>query len=376
MLVSSLRTTAFHPSYLDWGAADTAATPNRAVGASIPQERKRHCDAYDGVMVQVLLLFLMIPACSWAWTPTERCELAQETPTGTVAVSPTRRGILLYLPEGFVTDGTWVTVSIGSRIWRVRAVDSAVELKGGTEAFLERNWATVSTEGDQVLGFNLSGSSSAWEKLEDCERTINQGLWIALSGEITVSTGDRIIGAIRRRRPEGLLLDSSGGLADVAQRIGYAVREAQMATKVPADGECLSECAFILAAGSPRTVETGSRVGITASLITKGLGAFLSGRGSLVDSAAYFSAMDVKGGRLAVLATDGAHEDLRIFTREELSELGLANTSVPRATTPAVPGRLSKIETADWWLLGGLLLVAVLAWILAEHRSKDRRQPD
>jgi hypothetical protein len=316
-------------------------------------------------MIRLLLLLLMIPAASWAWTLTDRCELTRETPKGTVSVSPTTSGILLYLPEGLVANDTWVRVGIGSKSWRMRMVGGAVELKGGAKPFLENNWATVHEDGKQVLGFNLSGSSTAWEKLEDCEPALDGGGWVSLSGEITASTDDQNIATIRLQRPEGLLLESAGGLAEEAQRIGHAVRDAGMATKVEADGQCLSECTFVLAAGTPRTIEAGGRVGISASLITKGLGVLLSGHGSVADSAVYFNGMGVNGGKMAVLATSAQKDGIRVLTPTELRDLGFLDTSAPKATAATIAARFSNTDGSDWWLLAGLLGVGALGWGLA-----------
>jgi hypothetical protein len=161
-------------------------------------------------------------------------------------------------------------VSIGNRSWRERVVGEAVELKRGVKPFLEKNWVSVHSAGDFLLGFNLAGSSKVREKLSDCEPTENRNGWLPLTGEITASSDDRIIKAIRRQRPEGLLLDSVGGLTEEAQRIGYAVHEAGMATKARSDRQCLSECTFILATGRPRTVDVGGRVGISNAIAPSG----------------------------------------------------------------------------------------------------------
>jgi hypothetical protein len=316
-------------------------------------------------MARILLLFLMIPASSWAWTLTDRCELTQETPKGAVTVIPGASGVLLYLPEGLVANDTLVTVSIGSRTWRTHLVGGAVELNGGAKPLLEKNWATVHADGAQVLGFNLSGSSAAWEKLQDCEPVLDGGGWVPLVGEIAASTDDEIISAIRRQRPEGLLLDSAGGLAEEAQRIGSVVREAGLATKVQSDGQCLSECTFILAAGIPRTVAANGRVGIPASLVTRGLGVFQGDQGSIAESAVYFSGMGVNGGRLAVLATSAHQDDIRILTPEELRGLGFVDTSAPKITTAMIARHLPGTGKVDWWLYGGGLgAIGALGWAL------------
>lgn len=322
-------------------------------------------------MARILLLLLMIPASSWAWTLTDRCELTRETPKGMVTVTSSPIGVLLYLPDGLVSNDTLVSVSIGNKSWRKRLVGGAVELNGGTKPLLEKNWATVHADGDQVLGFNLSGFSAAWEQLQGCEPSLDGGGWVSLVGEITASTDDEIITAIRRQRPEGLLLNSAGGLAEEAQRIGSAVREAGLATKVQANRQCLSECTFILAAGIPRTVEANGRVGIPASLITQGLGVFQSDQGSIAESAVYFRGMGVNGGSLAVLATSAHQGDMRILTPVELRGLGFVDTSAPKSTTATIARRLSRTGEVDWWLMGGLLgAIGALGWGLTRFRPK------
>lgn len=73
-----------------------------------------------------------------------------------------------------VANDTWVRVSIGNRSWRERVVGEAVELKRGVKPFLEKNWVSVHSAGDFLLGFNLAGSSKVREKLSDCEPTENR----------------------------------------------------------------------------------------------------------------------------------------------------------------------------------------------------------
>ncbi len=321
-------------------------------------------------MIAVLALLLMIPASSWAWTVTERCELAQETPKGTVTISPGPSDILMYLPEGLVANGNSVSVSIGSRNWRTNLVGGAVELKGGTKPLLEKNWATVRANGDQVFGFNLAGSSEVWEQARDCDPAVDGRGWVSLVGEITASTDDEIIRAIRRRRPEGLVLDSPGGLAEEAQRIGNAVRKAGLATMVRSDGRCLSECTFILAAGKPRTVEEYGRVGISADLVTKGIGFFPGDHESVAGSAVYFSGMGVDGGKLAVMAISARRDDIKVLTPEELRSVGFIDTSAP-LNTSSTTGRLPGNAVVDWWFMGALLAVVVaLGWGLTKIRRR------
>lgn len=318
-------------------------------------------------MVAALLLLLMVPASALAWTLTDQCELARETEKGIVTISPSAANVLLYLPEGLAANGTSVSVSIGNKNWRANLVGGAVELEGGAKPFLEKNWATVRAGSDQAFGFNLAGVSEAWEKVQDCEPAVEGGGWIPLAGEITASSDDEVISAIRRQRPAGVLLDSTGGLAEEAQRIGQAVRAAGLATKVPTGGQCLSECTFILAAGMPRTIEENARVGIRAALITWGLGVFQGDHEKIVDSAAYFTAMGVDGGRVAKLALSAQNNEIRIFTPEELHQAEFMDSSAPEALPKTIKRRFSSTADVDWWLVGGLLGVfGLLGWGLTK----------
>jgi hypothetical protein len=315
--------------------------------------------------LRFLLLLILLPTLALAWTVNDRCEVTRETPKGAVAVAPAPRGILFYPPDGLVPNDSRIKVGIGNRSWTPRVIGGAVELEGGLKPFLETNWMTVHLDRDYLLGFNLLGSSAAWEKLKGCEPVPGTGTWESLSGEITASTDDDIISAIRRRRPEGLVLDSPGGLAEEAQRIGYAVRAAGMATKVEANGQCLSECAFILAAGVPRTVAAGACVGVRPSLVTGGLGVLLDEQGTVSAAAVYFGAVGVNGGRLAVLAASTASDDVRAFTPAELHEAGLVDTKRPARGARIVDTGDPNSDANDWWWLVLLLGIPVSLWGVA-----------
>ncbi len=316
----------------------------------------------ERLMLRALFALLLFPSLGAAWTLNDRCELTRETPKGTVSVARTPNGILLYLPDGLVADDARVKVDVGSRTWRGQQVGGAVELQGGAEPFLAKNWMSVYAGGDHVLGFSLLGTSAAWTGLDHCVPAGDGGNWIALAGEITQTTDDGIIAAIRRQRPEGLLLNSTGGLAVEAQRIGHAVRAAGMVAKVEAGGQCLSECTFILAAGISRSVEAGARVGLRPALVTKGLGVWVGNRRSVAETAAYFDAMGVNGGKVAVLATSSASSGERIFSATELRDTGLVTTGRPSAIMRSTEEAVSQPDAVDWWWLLGLLGLVGAFW--------------
>ena len=313
-------------------------------------------------MLRALVALLLLPSLGAAWTLNDRCELTRETPKGTVSVARTPNGILLYLPAGLVADDARIKVDVGSRTWRGQQIGGAVELQGGVGPFLAKNWMSVYAGGDHVLGFSLLGTSAAWTELDRCAPAGDGGDWIALAGEITQATDDGIIAAIRRQRPEGLVLNSTGGLAVEAQRIGHAVRAAGMAAKVEAGGQCLSECTFVLAAGISRSVEAGARVGLRPALVTNGLGVWAGNQRSAAETAAYFDAMGVNGGKLAVLATSSAGAGERIFSPTELRDTGLVTTGRPAAIMRPTQGTVSQPEALDWWWLLGLLGLVGAFW--------------
>ena len=319
------------------------------------------------VVIQALLL--LAPICAHAWTLNDRCELTKETPEGVAAVSRTAAGMLLQLPAGLVPNDTWVQVGIGSRTWRKRVVGGAVTLGNSAKAFREKNWLTVRSDNEQLLGFSLAGSMAGWTDLEACELDVSGGDWLVLTGEIDESTDDRIIATIRREHPRGLILNSPGGLVAEAQRIGSAVRDLGMETKVRANGQCLSACVFILAAGAPRTAETGARIGIHPSLVTRGLGSFADKQPSVADTTAYFAGMGVDGGRLAVLSTEVTSTNIRILTPEQLRSLRLVDNAPPVTRTRkgfvAATGRIGD----NWWWILGLLGLLVISWELVRRRA-------
>lgn len=311
-------------------------------------------------MLRLFALLLLLPLPAGAWTLTDHCELTRETPEGRVAVSRGSDGILLHLPAGLVANGDRVTVRISGSSWKELVVGGAVSLKNGAKPFREKNWLAVRADGRQVLGFSLAGSTAAWPQLKSCELGSAGGGWLTLSGEIDHSTDDRIIAAIRRRKPVGLMLNSTGGLAAEAQYIGYAVRSAGLATKVEAEGQCISECVFILAAGTPRFVEPGGYVRIHPSLITQGLGSFNGNRESVAESALYFNSMGVDGGRLAVLASATTNAAPRTFTAAELRSLHLAEPPATARGFRADSERSTDRDGEDWWWLPWLIGLMVL----------------
>jgi len=339
--------------------------------ARLPIDEPCRCP-HGGVILPIFLLLLAFPAIAFGWTLNERCELALETPEGVVSAARTEKGILLYFPDGLVANDTRVKVGIGGRNWIVPVIGGGVELEEATEPFLEKNWMTVHADGDLLLGFNLRGTSAAWERLDGCEPARGRGgSWIRLSGEIIGSTDDEMISAIRRQRPEGVMLDSPGGLLAEAQRIGRTVREAGLSTKVEAGGECLSECTFVLAAGDPRIVEEGARVGVRPALVTSGLGVYEREQGPSAETAAYFTRMGVDGGKLAALVTSAAAGDLHVFSRTELRELGLADTGAPLSVRSTVDESASdEDERGGWWWIAGLGGLVAVFWAASKVSSR------
>jgi hypothetical protein len=125
--------------------------------------------------------------------------------------------------------------------------------------------------------------------------------------------------------------------------------------------QCLSECVFILAAGTSRSVEPGARVGLSPSLITKDLGVFDADRERPHDSAVYFTGMGVDGGKLAVLATSLTSGDIHLLTPGELEEVGLVDAKLPALARDPLATRSPQVSPVEWWwLLTSILGLAVV----------------
>ncbi len=68
--------------------------------------------------------------------------------------------------------------------------------------------------------------------------------------------------ATRSAKPARVALHSAGGSVGDALEIGRTIREAALATEVPAGRLCLSACPYILAGGVERHVGAGAAVGV------------------------------------------------------------------------------------------------------------------
>lgn len=118
------------------------------------------------------------------------------------------------------------------------------------------------------------------------------------------------------------LLDTIGGSALEAMRMGRLLRETGFDVLVPAAGVCQGSCIYLLAAGQRKTVR--GYVGLHRPYFSSGDSARgqAAYHGERYSPAAYFRAMHVS----ARLAEDMQHIDpqhMRVLTTEELAGYGL-----------------------------------------------------
>jgi hypothetical protein len=122
-----------------------------------------------------------------------------------------------------------------------------------------------------------------------------------------------------------------------------------------------------------RSADHGARIGVPATFFTKGLGVFGAEEGALLDNAAYFRSMGVKGGRLAVLASGTRGADVREFTPAELSELGLADVDTLSETGGSDSVLGADLDSDGWlWLLAAFV-AGVFLWSVASNWIRSSR---
>jgi hypothetical protein len=119
-----------------------------------------------------------------------------------------------------------------------------------------------------------------------------------------------------------VLLDTIGGSAPEAMRMGRLLRETGFDVLVPATGVCQGSCIYLLAAGKRKTVR--GYVGLHRPYFPSGDSARAQAahHGERYNPAAYFRTMHVA----TRLAADLQHIDphqLRVLTAEELAGYGL-----------------------------------------------------
>lgn len=118
------------------------------------------------------------------------------------------------------------------------------------------------------------------------------------------------------------LLDSIGGSAPEAMRIGHLLRETGFDVLIPTDGVCQGSCIYLLAAGHKKTVH--GHVGLHRPPFPAGDSAQAQAahQGQRYSPAAYFREMNVPT-RLADEMQRIAPHRMRVLSAEELAGYGL-----------------------------------------------------
>ena len=113
----------------------------------------------------------------------------------------------------------------------------------------------------QRLRFALIASTLLTALTAHAQVTVeaNAGLLAAkISEEIVAGDYEKLLQGLRanpgKHKRKVVLLDSIGGSAPEAIRMGRLLRETGFEALVPADGMCQGSCIYLLAAGSKRTI--------------------------------------------------------------------------------------------------------------------------
>ena len=119
-----------------------------------------------------------------------------------------------------------------------------------------------------------------------------------------------------------VLLDSIGGSAPEAMRMGRLLRETGFDALVPSDGLCQGSCIYLLAAGHNKTVR--GAVGLHRPYFSAGDSARAQAahRNEHYSAAAYLRAMDIPN-RLAEDMQRIAPHAMRVLTADELARYRL-----------------------------------------------------
>ena len=93
------------------------------------------------------------------------------------------------------------------------------------------------------------------------------GLIIQISGQVTLGDVGVFIGAVKQANATGKViesveLNSTGGSLNEGVRLARAIREAKISTVVGQGAVCASACFLIFAAGDPKFVGDGARIGV------------------------------------------------------------------------------------------------------------------
>lgn len=127
------------------------------------------------------------------------------------------------------------------------------------------------------------------------QNNLGRILILKVSEEIAPGDYDAMLKALRAHPGKFarkiLLLDSIGGSAAEAMRMGRLLRETGFETLVPAKGVCQGSCIYLLAAGRKKTVR--GHVGLHRPYFPAGESAQSSRAGMPYNSAGYFRDMGV-----------------------------------------------------------------------------------
>lgn len=141
---------------------------------------------------------------------------------------------------------------------------------------------------------------------------------LLVSGVIGPGSYDEFRAALKRARPELVVLDGPGGVLGEALLIGSEVRERQLDTLVGPNRSCASACAIVFLSGRTKYMAAGATVGLHSA-------SFADGRADPKATklmADYLSAVGVPNATLRRMKRT-APNDIRWLTKAEQKAMGI-----------------------------------------------------
>lgn len=160
---------------------------------------------------------------------------------------------------------------------------------------------------------------------------------LLLTGKIMPGDAGKFVAALKNARSKGdavtiVVLNSSGGSGPDSINMAKAVREAKMATSVPAGAVCTSGCFIVFAGGIERTTETTSRLGVHVAG-QKGRETEISGTHTL-EVARFMRSLDVPPAIVGKLIMT-PHKEIALLSVEELRSMNVTIGGVSAAAAAA-----------------------------------------
>ncbi len=163
---------------------------------------------------------------------------------------------------------------------------------------------------------------------------------IVLDGEIDIDTALNFHRAIQADPKANILvLNSAGGLVQIALLIAEDVYERKLSTYIPSDKGCYSACSFIFLAGAERQVDGKLGVHQISQVEPDKANGLVSAQSSISDILDVLTRFKTPIGVMTVMFKTPP-DQIHVFTPAEIAEYGInrkADDEAPVAATAAPP---------------------------------------